>query len=212
MSGTVTIKEAAKRIRKLAQVYGDSAVFTPAAVVFAEGARRRIIRGIGPDGTPHPLRSPLTASIAGGPKPGRDTGAMVRSIHGFATTGGWGKTKGQAWMIWGSPLAYALTYDRGATIEPRPPRRFLTVPMTREATRYSAREFPRPLHLFPLGRGERPRSLVEFTRQGVMPVYALLKKSIIPKRPFLAPDKHDISAFWRYVKTVSRETLEGRRG
>jgi len=207
MSGTVTLQEAAQRIRRLAKTYGTGSVYTPAAVVFAEGARRRIIRGIGPDGTPHPLRSPLTASISGGPKPGRDTGQMVRSIFGFADT-----SPGGVKLTWGSPLAYALTYDQGATITPNPPRRLLAVPLTPEAKRFKPREFPRPLHLFPFSRNQRPRSLVEFTRRGVIAVYALLLKAVIPKRPFLAPDKKDLSAFWRYVKGVTRETLEGKRG
>lgn len=199
---TVTLSEASRRIKKLAKNYGTGAVFTPAAVVFAEGARRRLVKGVGPDGTPHPVRSPLTASIAGGPRPGRDTGNMVRSILGFARDG-----RGGAWMVWGSPLSYALTYEQGATIIPT--GRFLTIPMTREAKRFRAREFPRPLHVFP--RGARPRSLVEFTRKGAIPVYALVEKVVVPARSFLPPDKRDVSSFWRYLRTVSAETLEGKR-
>jgi len=209
---TVTLKETARRIRNLAKTYGTGAVFDPVAKTFAEGAVRRIVRGIGPDGTPHPLRSPLTASISGGPKPGRDTGKMQKGIHGIAQ--GDGKS---VRIIWGSPEPYALTYDQGATITPIPPRRMLAVPMTPEAKRFKspwdyARAHQVKLHCFPFGRRERPRSLVEFTLRGVIPVYALLTKAVIPKRPFLAPDQKDIGSFWRYVKGLTRETLEGKRG
>ena len=192
-------------MHRLGKRVGTAGAFDPVATMFAAGARRRVERGVDPEGVPHRLRSPLTASIAGGPKPGRDTGQMIRSLTGYSRQHG-----RSVILAWGSPLAYALTYDRGATITPRPPGRMLAIPLTMKARKYGALEYPARLFMFPFDRREKPRSLVEFTCQGVVAVYALQTETTVPARPFLPPSKADMRRLKAHLDGMIKNGLRGR--
>jgi hypothetical protein len=157
----------------------------------AESARRRLIEGRAPDGTPHRRRAGLTQWSGGGPKPGRDTGQLARSI----TSGGL-KNRGRNLVLsWGSPLKYLKWYEEGGTVRPRSAR-LLAVPLTRRAKRYSSpRQYPEELILIKGSSGrlwlvQKPtnsRGAWEF-------VYALIPKAERPPRPVLPPSKRDVAA------------------
>lgn len=156
--------------------------FNDSTRVMSERARSRLLRAVDPQGRPHKRRGGLTRWRAGGSKPGSDTGTLFRSIRGQHAP----YPKGRR-LYWGSPLRYARTYEEGATIRPKRVR-YLTIPLTLEAKRHSAREFEDTFviktklgHLF----------IARKKGKGLEMLYALLPKVVIPGRSFLPMSRQD---------------------
>jgi hypothetical protein len=174
-----------------------------AGVMLAESARRRLIEGRAPDGTPHQRRAGLTQWSTKGPRPGRDTGQLARSI----TSGGLSRKGGDLVLSWGSPLERLRWYEEGGTVRPKRAR-LLAVPLTRRAKRYSSpKKYPEQLILI---KGRKGRFWLVQKPEGSGAwkfIYALIPKAVRPARPLLPPSPRDVASLNREInKALDRET------
>lgn len=166
----------------------------------AESARRRLVNGIDPEGRPHKRRAGLTQWSTRGSKPGRDTGQLARSIRGTKE-----RIPRGVKVYWGSPHFYAKVYEEGATIRPKAAK-LLTVPLTRKAKRYRAREYPDPLTLI---RGRSGRFWLVHIPKGKTGswkfVYALIPKAVVPARSHLPVSQTDVDWIDRHIEDALHE-------
>ncbi len=156
----------------------------------AENARRRIIHGKTPNGSPHQALSPITITTKRGSKPLRDTGQLLKSITY--------EVDDKSVRV-GSNLIYARVHQEGATI--RAKKSYLTIPLHFKArqvakgagaTRYGGNV--RNISLFTLKTKKGRLFLVQSVKQRgskkrKLIFWYMLKKQVkIPARPFLPKD------------------------
>ena len=178
--------------------------FKRVRLLLIAAAKTNFDQGQGPDGAFWaPLRWPRPR---GGNKPLRDRGLLMASLTGMGQ-GHVEKLTDTSLEI-GSNLEYASLHQYGGTVVPRPPRRYLAIPLTVEAQRVgSARAFPGLTARI----GKRGGVLKD--RSGKVQ-FILTKRVVVPARPFLgvglelASKMEDVLADW-LQEAIQRRLMGG---
>jgi phage gpG-like protein len=146
------------------------------AVAASADFKRNIAEGHDPDGTP--FRPLLFTRASGGSKPLRDRGLLLASLGGGA---GYVEQIGADSVTVGTSLMSAATHQFGATITPKKGK-YLAIPKTAQSARVGPRQFPGKLiAIF----GPRGGVLVERSGKQTTVQYALVKRVMVPARPFI---------------------------
>ncbi len=149
----------------------------------------------GPDGTPWPVLKHPRPRTGGQDKPLLDTGVLRSSMAGGASAKGHFERIEDFELEVGSIDQRAALMNFGGTVRPTGGRKYLAIPLSKEATRYSGprsgpRPFPKALGL--VSRPGHPPILVEQKVKGkgkkakiiTIVHYVLVPSVTIPARPF----------------------------
>lgn len=173
-------REAARAAREMSTTPRElQPLLRKAGLMMVSAAKTNIRTSTTPDGTP--MRPLAFARPAGGSRPLNDRGLLGASISSLVT--------GLLVIVGTNRIGCAIHQFGGLIRAIR--AKFLTIPLTKEASRVSARNFPGTLHAV-IAKGGQTGVLVDAASggRGRMKVpgraqYALVKQVIVPARPYL---------------------------
>lgn len=178
-----TPEEAARALEQMGADFAKNFTQTylsEAADVIRKDITHNFEKSVSPADIPWlPLKHPRPT---GGNIPLVNSGELMRSSTMQGEPGHIEEIQGKT-LTFGVRKIQAPLMHYGGTVTPKKAK-YLTIPVTEEATHQGARNFPR--RLFPLLKAGKPVALAE-KQGGSLLIHYLLRKSVtIPARPFMA--------------------------